>query len=85
MVRSRRRDTSLEGRDTFHVLSDGSQLAVKGAAPHALNVAQRKAEQSKEGIVLTVERHSLFGPATTIYRVTRTPEGVVFTNTNLED
>lgn len=85
MGRSRRRDTSLEGRDTFHVLSGGSQLAVKGAAPHALNVAQRKAEQSKEGTVLTVERHSLFGPAVPIYRVTRTEDGTVFTSTNPVD
>lgn len=82
MRRRKRPTTDLSGRDSFHVLaSNGAQLAVKAAAPHALLVAQRVAEKSKDGIVLTVDRHSLFGPSVPVYRVTRTEAGAVFTLT----
>jgi hypothetical protein len=86
MARRKKSSPPVEGRDSFHVLTDtGAQLSTKGAAPHALLVAQRAAEQSKEEITLTVERRSLFGPKVTIYRVTRVESGAVFTNTNPVD
>jgi hypothetical protein len=82
----RRKPASLAGRDSYHVLDGtGAQLAVKGAAPHALVVAQGLAQKHVEPVVLTVSRRSLFGPAVTLYRVTRTEQGDVFTNTNQED
>lgn len=89
---SRRRDTSLEGKDTFHVLDPkGVQIAVKGSASpiapgaQALNVAQRAAEQYDKPVVLTVERRTLFGDPVVLYRVTRDEHGVVFTNASRED
>lgn len=85
-MRRRKRDTVLAGRDTFVVLdSAGAQLAVKGAAPHALNAAQHAAEKAEGKIVLTVDRRSLFGPPVTLYHVTRTEDGIVFTDANPED
>lgn len=85
-VKRRRRTETLAGRDTFHVLDpSGVQLAVKGAAPHALTVAQKIAEKSPDEIVLTVDRRSLFGPAVQLYRVTRAECGTVFTHSNYED
>lgn len=77
-----KRTATLAGRDTFHVhTANGSQLAVKGEAPHALVVAQGIAERSTDEIVLTIDRKSLFGPSVTLFRVTRTETGDVFTNT----
>lgn len=69
----------LAARDTFHVLGPDGERAVKGAAPHALNVAQRRAEMEPEPITLTVERQSLFGPATPLYRVVRDEHGTILT------
>lgn len=82
MARRVRRTTTLAGRDTYHVhAANGSQLAVKSEAPHALVIAHRVAERSTEPVVLTVDRKSLFGPSVTLFRVTRTEEGLVYTNT----
>lgn len=76
-----KRTITLYSRDTFHVhTANGSQLAVKGEAPHALVVAQGIAERSTDEVVLTVDRKSLFGPNVTLFRVTRTETGDVFTN-----
>lgn len=76
-----KRTATLYSRDTFHVhTANGSQLAVKGEAPHALVVAQGIAERSTDEVVLTVDRKSLFGPSVTLFRVTRTETGDVFTN-----
>jgi hypothetical protein len=85
--RKRRPDSLTPGKDAFYVLTtNGAQIAVKGAAPHALNIAQRTAEMGTEPIVLTVERRSLFGPRVEIFRVTRVTTGDVFTNiVELED
>lgn len=88
MSRTRiKRTGTIAGRDSFHVhTANGSQLAVKGEAPHALVVAQGIAERSTEHVVLTVDRKSLFGPSVTLFRVTRDEDGAVFTNTvNLVD
>lgn len=82
--KKKKRSPALAGRDTFHVLApDSGQLAVKGEAAHALNVATRFAEKGTPK--LTVERRSLFGPSVTVYQVTRTQDGVVHTNTNPVD
>lgn len=83
MSRARvKRTTTIAGRDSYHVhTTTGSQLAVKGEAPHALGVAQRIAERNSEPIVLTVDRKSLFGPSVTLFLVTRDEAGAVFTNT----
>lgn len=82
MSRRIRRTQTIYSKDTFHVhTANGSQLAVKGEAPHALVVAQGVAERSTEEVVLTVDRKSLFGPSVTLFRVTRDEAGAVFTNT----
>lgn len=69
MARTKQRKPAVSsGRDTFHVVGPGGELAVKGEAAHALVVAQRKVKTE-----LTVERRSLFGPAATLYRITFDP------------
>lgn len=82
MTRAKARPKLDAGRDTFHVLTaDGAQLSVKGAAPHALNVAQKCAERSPDEVTLTVRRRSLLGPSVDIYRVVRVEGGAVYTRT----
>lgn len=76
-----KRSESLAARDTYHVMSGGSQLAVKGAAPHALVTGHRIAERAPEPIVLNITRRSLFGPEAVLYVVTRDEDGRVWTNT----
>jgi hypothetical protein len=76
MARKKKSSTPA-GRDTYHVLAGGSELATKSAAPHALNIATRFAERGTP--TLTVIRRSLFGPSTTLYRVDRDEHGTVFT------
>jgi hypothetical protein len=81
-TRTRKKKTRVPaGKDSFHVLAgDLRELATKGEAPHALTVAQRIAEQKCTGpTTLTVVRRSLFGPATTLYRVDRDEHGIVLT------
>lgn len=75
-----RRRKALAGRDIFAIVGH-SPLIEKEAAPHALTVAQRIAEKAGEPLILTVERQSLFGPKVSIYRVTRTEDGDVYTRT----
>jgi hypothetical protein len=83
MPRRRKRTESLAGKDTYHVLHDGTELAVRGpAGPEtpgalALVIAQGRAVKWGASVTLTVERRSLFGPATPIYRVVRDEDGVV--------
>lgn len=61
------------GKDSYVVLDpEGNVLAEKGYQPLALLAAQEHALRSYiEPTTLTVERRSLFGPATTLYRVVR--------------
>ena len=82
MPRKKKKPAVAAGRDTFIVLGPGGTVdCTKGAAPHALNVAQRLAEKHTEPATLYVERRSLFGPATQLYRVVRDEHGTVFTTT----
>jgi hypothetical protein len=83
---SRKKTGTLAARDTYHVLGPQGELAVKGAAPHALVTAQGRAQRMDGEVTLTVERRSLFGPSATLYRVVRTEDGTVYTSTiNAED
>jgi hypothetical protein len=75
--KKQRKPAALSGRDSFHVIGPEGELAAKGEATHALNVATRFAERGAPK--LTVVRRSLFGPETTLYRVDRSEHGVVFT------
>ena len=82
-----KKSSTLAARDTYHVVGpSGSDLDVKGEAPHALVVAQGRAERWGSEVTLTVERRSLFGPSAMLYRVDRTSDGMVYTTTtNAED
>lgn len=78
MPRKRRASSTLAARDTYHVVGPRGELAVKGEAAHALVTAQERAMRNfADEVTLTVERRSLFGPTTTLYRVTRTEDGRV--------
>lgn len=78
----KKRSSTLAGRDTFHVLGPAGELAVKGAAAHAMVTAQERAMRAfTDPVTLTVERRSLFGPAATLYRVTRAQDGTIYTTT----
>lgn len=79
MARTKQRKPALAGRDTFHVMAPEGELAAKSAAPHALVVAQGRAEGAGDEVTLTVERRSLFGPSTTLYSVVRGADGIVRT------
>lgn len=80
------KSSTLAARDTYHVVGPTGELAVKGEAPHALVVAQGRAERWGSEVTLTVERRSLFGPVAKLYRVDRTQDGAVYTTTtNAED
>jgi hypothetical protein len=77
----KRKPAALTGRDTYHVVGPEGELAVKGAAPHALTTAQERAMRAyTEPVTLTVERHALFGPVVTLYRVARSAHGVIRTH-----
>lgn len=80
--KKKRTSPSLSGRDTFHVVGPAGDLAVKGAAAHALVAAQERAQRNyADTVELIVERRSLFGPAAKLYRVERTESGDVLTYT----
>lgn len=82
MPRKRKRTSDLAARDTFHVIGPQGELAVKGAAPHALVTAHERALRTfTEPVTLTVERRSLFGPAAQLYRVVRDEDGSITTHT----
>jgi hypothetical protein len=86
MPRKRQTSAALAARDTYHVVGPQGDLAVKGAAPHALVTAQGRALRMDGEVTLTVERRSLFGPTTAIYLVDRIEDGTVYTTTiNEED
>jgi hypothetical protein len=76
--RRKKTEVLLTKGDSFHVMhpQDG-ELAIKGAAHHALNVGTRVAEQAPGPVTLTIERRSLFGPAATIFRIERYENGAV--------
>jgi hypothetical protein len=86
-LRSRRRkksDDTLAGKDTFHVLDPaGLQITVTGYGPRVgLLLAQERAQRDyTDPVILTVERRSLFGPATPLYRVERNARGEVLSFT----
>ena len=75
----RKRPSEPAGRDTYHVLDPkGLELLATGSGPRAcLNMGQKCAEKYSEPVVLTVERRSLFGPSTPLYRVVRDEHGNV--------
>lgn len=78
MPRKKRASSTLAGRDTYHVVGPQGELAVKGEAAHALVTAQERAMRNfADEVTLTVERRVLFGPAATLYRVTRTKDGSI--------
>jgi len=84
--RGRKAPAAPTGKDTFEVWgtnADGVSvvLAEKGAAPHALVVAQRFAELAEDEAEFHVQRRSLFGPRAHLYRVARHEDGTVFTHT----
>ena len=78
---ARKRTSAPAGRDTYHVVGLPGVEIVKGEAAHALNVGQRTAEvfKPKGPLTLTIDRRSLFGPTTLLYRIDRTERGLVFT------
>jgi hypothetical protein len=77
-----RKNESLAGRDTFHVVGPPGFEIVKGAAAHALNRAQRFLEVSmNRPFTLYVERRSVIGPSAKLYRVDRLKDGSVVTTT----
>lgn len=79
MRRRTKRQDSLDSKDTFHVIGPAGELAVTGYGPQVgLTMAQEQALRAFTApAVLTVERQSLFGPRTPIYRVIRDEEGTI--------
>lgn len=81
-VRRRRKksDDTLAAKDTFHVLDPaGIEIKVTGYGPKVgLLLAMERAQRDfDKPVALTVERRSLFGPATPLYRVERDEHGNV--------
>jgi hypothetical protein len=87
MARKTKSTSVLAARDTYHVVGPEGDLAVKGAAPHALVTAHERAMRQYMGAVtLTVERRTVFGPRAPLYRVVRDEHGTIYTQTlSVED
>lgn len=83
MARRRKPQPEPLGSTTFHGLDEmgGEIIPPKPHPMFALTSTQTFALNGPDEGVYTVERRTLFGPPTQLYRVTRTEDGAVHTLT----